>query len=246
MTLSINMSNYVIKSQTIHLWRIVLSELFSQIPDLKTLLSPDELERAMRFKFEIHRQRFIVSRGILRRVLSLYTDIPAQEIQFSYGKRGKPFIENHELQFNVTHSDDLAVFAITKENAIGVDIEKVETNFEESVAKRFFSATENEYLQRLPDAEKIIAFYQIWAKKEALIKALGEGLYAPLDTFSVSVNNDIETVSVRQNEELVSYNIKSFFIHPDYQAAYATNQTVEETKCWQWLHSGPSVIPRSF
>jgi 4'-phosphopantetheinyl transferase len=231
---------FSIQPKTIHLWRIVLSDLFPQLAELTALLSQDEFERAARFKFEIHRQRYITTRGILRRVLSFYTKMPAAALQFSYGKRGKPFLAECDVKFNVSHSDNLAVFAITIEGDVGVDIEKIEMDAKENIAKRFFSAKEFAHLQALPQNKKITAFYHIWAKKEALIKALGEGLYAPLETFSVGVSDDIETVGVKRDATLVSYAIQSFFVHSDYQAAYATSEFITHREYWEWLPSGPS------
>lgn len=218
-----------INQHSVHLWRIVLSDFFSQVSELSSILSDDEIVRANRFKFEIHRQRFTVARSMLRRVLSHYLTVSPEDIEFHYGHRGKPYLLNDpaHLQFNLSHSDDMAVVALTINHEIGVDIEKVEPGFKNDVAKRFFSVNEYQTLMALPQEEQTVAFYRIWSKKEALIKALGEGLYAPLDAFSVSPREGIETVSIQHDSKLIQYHVQNFFVHDDYPAAFATDQAVK-------------------
>lgn len=213
-----------INKNEIHLWRIALQDFITEESSLMTLLSADEVERAHRFKFDIHRQRFVAARANLRRVLSAYTQVVPQDISFIYGAQGKPFLQNNplQLQFNVSHSDDMAVIAVTIESEIGVDIEKIEPGFKEGVASRFFSVDENTELKLLSGDAQVAAFYRIWSKKEALIKALGEGLFAPLDKFTVSASLLNETISIVHEDTVVPYYIESFFVHVDYAAAFAT------------------------
>lgn len=225
-----------INKHSVHLWRIVLSEQSAQEKNLMSLLSQDEIDRAKRFKFDIHRQRHIVTRATLRRILARYLALLPAEIIFFYNKHGKPFLQNNsqQLQFNVSHSDDMAVIAITPEYQIGVDIERIEQSFKEGVAKRFFSPDEYHDLQQLSDEEKVIAFYRIWAKKEALIKALGEGLYTPLDSFSVTYKEGVESIHIMHENKPTHYHVQSFFVHEDYSAAFATDQTVANIEYFQW------------
>ncbi len=171
-----------ISSQTVHVWLAELSDFKSDMKALLAFLSPDEVMRAERFHFQLHQERFIISRGLLRRTLSLYTDIPPQEILFSYGLHGKPYLENNpnELQFNVSHSEGLAIFAITAQQEIGVDIQKIEPHFREDVARRFFSPDEYRELMTLTGETRIKGFYERWCRKEAMIKTLGQGVFMSL------------------------------------------------------------------
>src|SRR5690349_19880357 len=117
--------NFLIEPQTAHIWQINLVDFFSQIEKYYNLLSVDEKERADRFHFPHHRDRFIIARGKLRELLSRYTQVPAEDILFRYGPRGKPYLENNslDLQFNVSHSDDFAVYAFALHSEVGIDIE---------------------------------------------------------------------------------------------------------------------------
>lgn len=232
-------THFSIKPRVVHLWRVWLPDWMDQIVTLRHLLAVDEIERADRFRFPIHRERFTIARALLRKTLCLYLDSAPEKITFSYGHRGKPYLQSNPttLQFNVSHSHDMAVYAVTQEAEMGVDIEKIDPPFKEDVAKGFFSTEEYKALMQLPVAERSGAFYHIWSRKEAVIKALGEGLYAPLDTFSVSPRETIESIVLPQNS--LSYHVESFLFHPEYQSAFATPQRVNETVCWQWSTMGP-------
>src|SRR5580692_2114804 len=130
-------SDFTIKNHNIHLWRVHLIDFSTQENDFLMLLSPDELQRANRFRFPEHRQRFIIARGMLRQILGLYTHFSPAEIIFSYGVHGKPFLQENRLnvKFNVSHSNDMAVYALTHEFEVGVDIQKIEEKYKEAVAK---------------------------------------------------------------------------------------------------------------
>ena len=171
----------------VHIW----SAKLNQIPyreALRALLSEDELKRADQFKFEELRRNFIATKGILRQLIERYTDMPAGEIQFEYGVKGKPELTNHALQFNVSHSHELAVYAFTLQQAVGIDVEYTEREVELlSLAKRFFADAEYQQLKRLPEEKQHLAFFHAWTRKEAFIKAVREGLSYPLKKFVVSV-----------------------------------------------------------
>lgn len=232
-------TNISLPPQTIHIWRAWLPDLAALESDYLQFLSPDEIARATRFRFPIHKQRYILTRGILRQLLSCYTGLSAKEIEFSYGAKGKPSLANNpELQFNISHSHDIAVFAFTKTHEIGIDIEKFESEYKDSVAKRFFSAEENSELEKLPLSERAKAFYQIWASKEALIKAIGQGLYIGLDEFSISIHKNIQEIIFSNTK----FHIENFKIHADYFSAFATAQHVEKIIFAEWREQGPVLL----
>jgi 4'-phosphopantetheinyl transferase len=157
------------------------------------LLSADEIARAARFHFEKDRLRFTRCRGVLRLVLARFLEIPPERIQFFYTAKGKPELSAGQnpkgLNFNVSHSDNMAVIAVGVGPALGVDIEKMRSNVNTNdLAERFFSTRERQALQSLPDAARFQAFYACWTRKEAFLKANGEGLSFPLSDFSVTVD----------------------------------------------------------
>lgn len=237
-------SKYSIKSQAIHLWRVRLTDLVNQEERFLELLSPDEVQRANRFRFPQHRNRFILARGILREILGLYTSRQPQEIAFDYGPRGKPYLKNNdlELQFNVSHSDDVAVYALSQNAEIGVDIQKIEAGHHESVAKRFFSAEENKQLQQLPEEERAEGFCQLWACKEALIKAVGEGLYVSLGDFSVALHEQSQWITLTHDQHTQTFYLENFVAFPEYKAAFAVSQKIQEQKYWEWTALGPQLL----
>lgn len=238
------MSEFMLESHTLHLWHLSITDLAADEHHLVKLLDDAEIERANRFRFAEHRLRFIITHGILREILSRYTAIPAQEIIYSYGQRGKPFLQDNplNLQFNMSHSGDLAIYALTIGAAIGVDIEKVEHKFNDDVAKRFFSEQEYQALIALPEAERINAFYRLWAAKEALIKAVGEGLYVPLGSFSIELQQPAQWVSLTHANQPRKLYLENVRVPHAYQAAFASEQLIDRQIHWQWGPSGPVII----
>ena len=177
----------------VHVWRARLDRNATEVCDLQELLSAGERIRAGRYRFEKHRNRFIVARGLLRTILSRYQDTKPSALRFHYGPCGKPYLaitaNDEPLDFNVSHSHGLALFAVTRGREVGVDLECIRRGFAcETVAQQFFSPRENSILHALPTDElKHRAFFACWSRKEAYIKARGEGLSVPLDQFDVSL-----------------------------------------------------------
>jgi len=236
-------SDFSLSSQAIDLWRVLLTDLVSQEDRFLVLLSPDEVQRANRFRFPHHRTRFILARGILREIIGLYTGQPPKEIVFEYGPRGKPYLkDNHlDLQFNVSHSEDVAVYVITHHAEVGVDIQKIEEGHHATVAKRFFSEEENKQLQQLPEHERAQGFCQLWASKEALIKAVGEGLYVPLGDFSVALHEESQWITLTHEQRTQTFYLEHVATFPGYKAALAMSQAIQEREYWEWTVTGPKL-----
>ena len=159
---------------------------------LAELLSDDEQQRASRLVFHHDRARFIVARARLRQLLGARLGVSPASIEFSYGKRGKPALgarfADCRLCFNVSHSEDVAVYGFALDREIGVDVEAVrELPDADEIAARCFSLRENEAYLALSPPERPLGFFNCWTRKEALIKALGEGLSHPLEHFDVSL-----------------------------------------------------------
>lgn len=178
-----------------HVWRLRLDSPHLDTSHFRALLSPDECAKADRYRFDLNRNQFTITRGALRILLSRYTGIEKADIKFIYSKHGKPALDpytrDHPIEFNVSHSGSMALIGFTIKNAIGVDVEQVERRVsEDKIAKRFFSPDEVDRLLLMPDDDQTSAFFRCWTRKEAFIKAHGDGLSLPLDSFSVTFEKD--------------------------------------------------------
>lgn len=208
----------------IHFWTADLSLKPHEEEAQSAILSLDERNRAKHLRFPDHKRRFIASRSALRHILAQYLNKRPEQISFHYSEHNKPFLPDNRLQFNLAHSKDLAVYAVTLDTPIGIDIEKIQEEDKFNVAARFFSDEEKSELAKFSGREKIAAFYQIWSRKEALIKANGKGLTIPLSSFSVSLDDQPRIILLDHQQ----WTIVPLDIHPDYAAAtaVATNQPV--------------------
>lgn len=149
-------------------------------------LTEDEQAAAMRFRFDVHRRRYIAARGLLRKILGEYLGCDPGGLRFDYGRFGKPTLPG--IAFNVSHAGPLALFAVATEGDVGVDVERLRPEpAEDEVAERFFSFREVKALRSLPLPEQPRAFLACWTRKEAFIKALGNGLSLALDSFDVTL-----------------------------------------------------------
>ena len=179
--------------QAVHIWRASLEFDSAQLESFARTLSDDERTRAQRFLFERDRNSFIAARGILRDLLARYSGCVPRNIEFVYGPHGKPALADRAtpylLRFNLSHSHGLALIAVTREREIGVDVEKIQPERAgEEIANRYFSPAEAEELRTLPADLRPEGFFLCWTRKEAYVKALGEGLRFPLDRFQVSLS----------------------------------------------------------
>lgn len=164
----------------------------SEVTRIEGFLSPDELDRAARFRFDSDRNDYIVSRGTLRSLLGVTLGIPPHEVRFTYSRYGKPSLGHgalaNGLDFNISHSSGVVLLAFALGRRIGIDIEAVRRDFSTTeIAERFFSMAERTALRQLPYEQRHEAFFRCWTRKEAFIKALGEGLSHPLDQFDVNL-----------------------------------------------------------
>jgi 4'-phosphopantetheinyl transferase len=156
-----------------------------------TLLSDVERKKAARFSFDCDRRRFVIARSHLRCLLGERLNMRPEDVELVYGKRGKPALARRfsgaNLQFNVAHADDVAVFALSSGLDIGVDIERVRIMRDaEDIAAQFFSPGEYASYSSLAQDDKPLGFLTCWTRKEAFVKALGDGLYHPLPSFDSS------------------------------------------------------------
>ncbi len=204
-----NSSSLSIESNMLDLWRVNLIQPAWKLLDFHQTLSEDEKERANRFLFSKHRKKYVICRGYLRYILSRYLDVSPSSIKFSYSQYGKPLLSNNtinELKFNLSHSENLAIYAITYKRMVGVDVEFINPEREiDSLVKSLFSKSDMTLISKLSREKKIRVFYKGWTIKEAYLKATGEGL-AGEDKMSLSVcpDNSIKLLNIEETDELFS------------------------------------------
>ncbi len=157
----------------VHLWRLRLDQGVGD----RQVLSPDEQTRADRFRYDRDRQHFIAARSGLRRILGDYLSRDAAAVEFGYGSHGKPFLADGAIEFNLSHSGDLALVAVAVDRAVGVDLERIKPMADlAKLTARCFTAGEHQRIMQLAEADRQLAFFRTWTCKEAYLKATGEGL----------------------------------------------------------------------
>jgi 4'-phosphopantetheinyl transferase len=189
-------SSVVIRENEVHIWLVQTNDESISLGDFKDLLSSVEQDRASKFKFETDRRRYIIAHAALRSILSIYVNSPARELQFASGPYGKPKLASihdaKKIAFNLSHSNEVALIAITQGREIGVDVEWVRKDFAfDEVAERFFTSREVAALRALPLHLQREAFYKCWTSKEAFLKAKGTGLSGQLDEVEMVLTDDV-------------------------------------------------------
>lgn len=180
---TLNSDDCILKNTRIDIWQYPLLTEFSEA---RLLLSEDELARASRYHFDRHRRRFTIARAMLRLILARYGSVSANELEFTQNQYGKPqVLQVSGLQFNLSHSGDMALLAVGCDYPLGIDLEFFAARPFEGIGNQMFSSAENQALQNVPLILKPLAFFHIWAQKEALIKACGLGLSYPTQAFDV-------------------------------------------------------------
>jgi 4'-phosphopantetheinyl transferase len=175
-----------------HVWRASLDQPADMIAKLAPFLSQDEYQRAMRRYRPVDRDRFIVGRGILRKIISAYLALQPGQLRFTYNEYGRPAVSDDQndcaLNFNLAHSAELVLYAVTRGRVVGIDVEYIHDDFATlEIAEHFFSKDEVAALKSLPADQRTIGFFNCWSRKEAFIKAKGMGVSYPLDRFTVSL-----------------------------------------------------------
>jgi 4'-phosphopantetheinyl transferase len=182
-------------SGQIHLWLAWLGEIADarHLNEYQQLLSEEELEKQARFRFERDRHRYLVTRAMVRTVLSKYADVEPREWQFAVNEHGKPSIATEHatargLEFNASHTVGLVALAVARGRAIGVDVENIRSlPVDLAIADRYFASVEVDALHALPREQQLRRFFEYWTLKESYIKARGMGLSIPLDRFAFSL-----------------------------------------------------------
>ena len=217
------------------LWLLRLDVPAESIPGYRDVLSADERVRADRFRFERDRRRFVVCRALLRHLVGAAAGVACERVAFTYGPFGKPQLDlATDIRLNVSHSDDRALVAITQGAEIGVDIERMNAQIDmESLAGQVFSALEEGRFQEVAPALRVGAFYAGWTRKEAYIKARGDGLQRALDSFDVELapGRPARLIDVRgEPGEAERWLMASMDVVPGYAAALCVERSAGITR----------------
>jgi 4'-phosphopantetheinyl transferase len=231
----------VLQEGQVHLWRAALDQPPSSVERLEATLAPDERARAARFHFERDRSRFIAGRGILREILGRYLAEEPARIQLAYGEHGKPRLSapagGARLEFNLSHTRGLALYAITRRSPIGVDVEYLRPVPDAArIVDRFFSECEQADYRRLSAEVQLIGFFNAWTRKEAYVKALGLGLGYPLHAVEVSMapGAAVRFLRIDGNSLAAGWSLIAVSPAPGYTAAVAVAGDQLALQHWQW------------
>ena len=224
---------FSLKENQIQIYCIEFNVLKPYLQQMTNLLFPVELIRADQFVFTRDRERFILARGFLRLLLGKFLARSGAQIELAYTPHGKPYINNEyysgDLQFNISHAGDLLMIAIQKGHTVGIDVEFMRPSTDVlSLAKNYFSPLEFQTMQKLSTHGQIELFFQLWTRKEAVLKNSGKGLSYSLADAEVLANNMVVT-------DMGIYFVASLPMEDNYQAAISSSNAfeVEHIQCWR-------------
>ena len=240
----------VLGCDEVHVWRATLDQTPSQIQSFRHNLAPDEQTRAERFHFERDREHFIVARGVLRTILGVYLKQTPKSLSFCYSAHGKPVLAGEPggdaIRFNVSHSHGIALYVVTRGREVGIDLERIRSDLAVAeIAGRFFSRQEVAMLQTIPTEAQREAFFRCWTRKEAYLKAQGEGLSLPLDQFDVSLapGEPAAILGTRPDpSEASRWSLQELIPGGGYVAALAVGGHGWRLICWQWSDSKQQLV----
>ena len=226
----------------VHIWRVFPDTVILPIEELQRMLSVDELERAGRFHFEKDQLNFIMARAILRMILSHYLDDRPHKLHFDYNSFGKPMLltkhDSDPVNFNLSHSNGIALYAITRDRNVGIDVEQVRDGVDvHQVSERFFSAGEIGSLKNISKKDQLERFFQYWTRKEAIIKAIGKGVSFPLEQVDISTGDGrlLSSINLKSDgSEDLPWHVMDLVPGDGYKAAIAIDGDVPEISCWDY------------
>ena len=232
--------------EQVHVWRVRLDLARDSLHFLRATLSPDELVKAGKFHFDKDREQFIVARGLLRILLGRILAVKPLDLQFSYNTFGKPLLApdtgKQGIWFNLAHSEAIALYAFARDHRVGVDVERIQLEVDwDKIAERFFAAREIQILRSLPESERGKTFFDCWTRKEAYLKARGDGLSSALNTFeALGAPGEPIVVEASQDgyEGILRWTLQDIPIDEGYSAALAVEGPLPVVKYWQWPHDG--------
>jgi len=222
--------------RSVHVWAVGIDDASIDFNRAREVISLDERERAERFIFERDRRRYLVAHGALHAILSRYLKIDPATLRFDIGSNGKPKLPSAHtpsgVDFNLSHSNKMALLAVTHGREVGVDVEYVQENFEfQQVAERFFTAREVAAMRSLPSPLQRQAFYKCWTSKEAFLKAKGTGLSGKLDEVEISLTTEQR---VRIQARVPGWSLAELAPGDGYEGALVVEGPLMPVHCYLW------------
>ncbi|MCF6281884.1 MAG: 4'-phosphopantetheinyl transferase superfamily protein [Candidatus Polarisedimenticolaceae bacterium] len=238
--------DYKLESGVIDIWLCQAEPVKGSADYFHSILSDEERSRAERFKFALHRERFIISHGFQRSVLARYLNITPSHIQYQKGDKGKPSLlesdyDSQALTFNLSHTEDLTLLAITCGREVGIDIEHMKRKTDWlSIGQRFFTKPEQQALFSLDEEDQKAAFFQLWTRKEAYMKVLGCGLSLAPTSFTLTVSPQPPAL-IRHHSTTIAASMSVEFTDvvlpetlADYCATLAVESSLGKFCCYQY------------
>jgi 4'-phosphopantetheinyl transferase len=224
----------------VHLWYVNLIDWNNHLEDLIGLLSSDELKRYKRLKISSKQESFIISRGVLRLILSNYLEQEASQIRFEIEPSGKPFLPDSEITFNLSHSGKYVVVGICQGSYLGVDIQEIyPISASDQIIRKVFSEKEQIYLSTLPPERFLEEFFSLWTAREAYLKAIGKGFTDSSNTQTLLPDPNREgyftlsTIDPQINSS--DWTIQTIAFREGYQTSVAFHGNLKELKISQFL-----------
>jgi 4'-phosphopantetheinyl transferase len=222
----------------VHVWCAEVEAASARGGAALTTLTADERAQAGAFYFPADRDRFVVARAALRALLAGYLGLDPGRLRFGSGPFGKPVVlEDARLRFNVSHSGGLVLVAVAREREVGVDVERIREDIAiEEMAVRNFSPAEVRALLSQRPEQRTTAFFSCWTRKEAYVKARGDGLHHPLDEFDVSLAPRSAALLEERAApgEVGRWSLQALEVMPGYAAAVAAEGRGWQLRCWRW------------
>ena len=228
-----------LSAEEVHVWKARLDQSRERIQELWWTISGEEQARVSRFHFPEHRDRYVVSHGVLRDILRRYRPLVGELLKFVTSSHGKPELAEESggrnLRFNLSHSHSMVLVAVAADREVGVDVERVRqlANWED-IASRYFSAPERWALNNRPEQDRMVAFFNCWTRKEAYIKAKGLGLSIPMNSFSTEVSAD-QLVRPAPGDSLdTPWSLEDLFPGQSYAGALVVEGHLSRLTRWNW------------
>ncbi len=232
----------ILNPGSVHIWRISLNDSPERAYRFRNYLSEDEKLRADRCRSPHPQYQFVVTRGLLRKLLSRYLDVQPADLTFTTQSHGKPILVTPHLfpiQFNVSHTRGMALIAVTIEQMVGIDVEWIDRKIQDhDIAERYFSSRESAYLSSLPPAERTRRFFSYWTCKEAYFKMLGKGITGGLAQCELFIQRDQPKVNispVSQKEQKEEYSLYQLAVGEEHVGAMCLSCHSPQISYWTWM-----------
>ncbi len=228
-----------LSSENIDVWLCDLKKLSDNTDEFYSILAEDELKRVEKLKIEGKKKQYIITKGSLRKYLGLLTEADPSVFKFKYLEYGKPVLEEPsryvDISFNISHSNDIALIAISRKCDIGIDVEKINHEVDhQALVSRFFSKAEQSEFNHYSASSKAKAFYACWTRKEAFIKATGNGIAYGLDTFDVTVDPGVKKPKITLHKPCTrSWSALNLLINDDYMACMVHDADKINVRYWR-------------